>query len=554
MSFAVKLLTLTIAVVPLAAAPAAAQVAPATLRAELDALLAASYPQDGPGATMIVTKGGRTLYAGARGVADMDAGRALTPASVIRIGSITKQFTAAVILQLVGEGKLSLDDRLDKFYPGYPAPGGGATVRQLLNHTSGIQSYTGIPGWMVAANTGRAFTTDQLIAEFRDKPAEFQPGEKWNYNNSGYILLGGIIERVTGKPWYAAIETRIVRPLGLSSIRYGNPPAGPDWARPYTRGAGGVQPAQAIDMSVPQAAGGLVGTVGDVAKWAQALHHGKVVPPALYAQMIAPTKLNDGSTNPYGFGIANGKLRGLAELDHSGGIFGGSTDSLYIPSEDMFVAVFANTDAPQTRPGIVMRRAAAIALGKPFPVLTPQAVDAKSLEPLFGVYAAADGKAPERRLYADGGKLWLRRGDAGAQEVFAAGGGRFGFDNGSLTWFRVLPAAGGYAMELYANGEEPAERATRTGPVPPPAPAITLPAATAQAYVGTYALRIGPAKVALGAGGGLTLEMPGAPPLPMEATSATAFRIPAAALEATLDGKMLTVRSGGREVSGPRTR
>jgi len=186
---------------------------PAELKPRLDALLAASYPADGPGATMVVMRGGKILYSGARGLADVAAKKPLTPASVIRMGSLTKQFTAAIVLQLVNEQKLSLDDRLDKFLPGYPAPGGAATVRQLLNHTSGIQSYTSIPGWMVAANTGRAFTTEQLIAEFRDKPAEFQPGARWNYDNSGYVLLGAIIERVTGQPWYRVLEARITRPL-----------------------------------------------------------------------------------------------------------------------------------------------------------------------------------------------------------------------------------------------------------------------------------------------------------------------------------------------------
>ena len=97
---------------------------------------------------------------------------------MIRIGSITKQFTAAVILQLVEEGKLRLDDPLTKFFPGYPAPGGTATVRQLLNHTSGIQSYTGIPGWMVEANTGKPHTTAEMIATFRDMPTEFAPGAR----------------------------------------------------------------------------------------------------------------------------------------------------------------------------------------------------------------------------------------------------------------------------------------------------------------------------------------------------------------------------------------
>lgn len=528
-------------------APAPAP-APAALKAQLDALLAASYPADGPGATMIVTRGGQVVYAGARGLADVAARTPLTPASVIRIGSITKQFTAAVILQLVDEGKVSLDDPVTRFYPGYPAPGGTATVRQLLNHTSGIQSYTGIPGWMVPANTGRAFTTDQLIAEFRDKPAVSKPGERFAYNNSAYILLGGIIERVTGKSWHQAIVERIAQPLGLTTIRFGNPPAGPDWAKPYGRGG---TPAQAIDMSVPQAAGGLVGTVGDLASWARALHGGRVVKPALYAQMIAPTPMAVGE-NPYGFGLVNEQLRGVATIGHGGGIFGGATDSVYVPSQDMFIAVFSNTDAPQTQPGIVMRRATAIALGRPYPQLTRQSADPRTLEPWLGMYRIEREGAGERRFFARDGKLYIQRGDNPPSEVFYAGDGRFGLANGTLTWFRVVPAQGGFAMEMHQNGEDAVERAVRTGAVPVAA-VVTVPRATLQTYVGRYRLSVGEATIAFGASDTLTIQLAGQPALPLDPASATEFTVAAVGARVLLDGRTLTIRQGGGQVAGPRT-
>ena len=154
------------------------------------AVVLAAYPADGPGATAIVTRGGRTLWTGARGMANLERRAPLTPGSVTRLGSITKQFAAAALLLLVEEGRVSLGDPVTKFVPGYPAPGGTATVRQLLSHTSGIQSYTSIPGWMGEANTGKRHTTAELIEQFRDQPSPAQPGASYAYNNSGYVLVG----------------------------------------------------------------------------------------------------------------------------------------------------------------------------------------------------------------------------------------------------------------------------------------------------------------------------------------------------------------------------
>jgi CubicO group peptidase (beta-lactamase class C family) len=257
-----------VAFVATAAAGAGAGAAPpADLRAKADAIVAAAFPADGPGGAVIITRRGETIYRAGRGLADVETHRRLTPDSVFRLGSLTKQFTAAVVLQLVQEGRIALDDPLSRFFPDYPRPGAAATVRQLLNHTSGIQSYTGIPGWMTEENTSRPYSTAEMIALFRDRPSPTPPGQAWAYNNSGYVLLGAIIEKVTGKPWHQAVAERITGPLRLATIGYGVDREGrPAMARGYTRAEGQVRPAQRIHMSVPHAAGALVGTVGDLAR------------------------------------------------------------------------------------------------------------------------------------------------------------------------------------------------------------------------------------------------------------------------------------------------
>ena len=196
----------------LSAAPAAAL--PADFKAKADKMLADAYAANGPGAAVIVTENGKTVYVAGRGLADIERKVAITPATHFRLGSITKQFTAAAIMKLVEQGKVSLDDPLSKYLPDYPAASASATVRQLLNHSGGMMSYTNIPGWMVEAQTGRPYTTDQLIATFKDVAPPFKPGAKMDYNNSGYVLVGALIKAVTGNRWSDEVASRIARPLG----------------------------------------------------------------------------------------------------------------------------------------------------------------------------------------------------------------------------------------------------------------------------------------------------------------------------------------------------
>ncbi len=536
------------------AAPAGA--IPADFKAKADTLLREAYPATGPGAAVIVTDEGRIVYEAGQGLADIAAKRAVTPQTVFRIGSITKQFSAAIMLQLVAEGKVSLDDRLSKFLPDFPKPGADATITQLLNHTVGVQSYTNIPGWMVEKNTARAFTTDQMIAEFKDLPAPSRPGEKFAYNNSGYVLVGAVIEKVTGKPWHQAVKERIAGPLGLTTIRYGVFESEmPNMAAGYTDAEGKVAPAQKIHMSVPHAAGALIGSVEDLAKWNHALHHGKVVRPDLYAKMIAPTVMPDGSSEDYGFGIAPREVRSRKAVGHGGGIFGFSTDSIYLPKEDLFVAVFANSDSPATDPGMVMMKLAALAADDPFPTFDKVALDAEAVAPWVGLYKVKDA---ERRLFLREGKLYTQRTGGGELEAFAAGNGRYFYD-GSLTWFELKRDGGGTpVIAMYQQGAATPEMSVRSGPIPPEPKAAEVSRATLQSYVGTYTSAIGAFTVALPPEGPMTVQLAGQKPLAVQAVSPTEFRtvgVDARILFQGEDGKVigLVLKQGGREMPAKRT-
>ena len=539
----------------MASGAALAQPAPpeaADFKAEADAILNAAYPADGPGAAVIVTRGGDVLYAAGRGLADVEKRRPITPDTAFRLGSIVKQFTAAVILQLVAEGKMSLDDPISRFFPDWPQPGAKATVRQLLNHSSGIQDFSKIPGW-IAKNRLRPHSTADLVALARSLPAKSEPGQRWEYNNTGYIILGAIVEKVTGKAWHEALAERITAPLGLRSFAHVLPG---DATRPaalgYTEEDGRQQPVQLSHMSVAHAAGGLQGSVNDMARWANALHHGRVVTPALYREMIRPARLADGSTETYGFGLRLREIRGRPGLVHGGAGGGLDTDSAYIPSADLFVAVFANSDDAASDPALLTRRLAALALGQPIPTFTRAEVDMKTLEPLFGAYSSTSG--PPRRFFARDGKLYMGRGDL-ERRAFAAGEDRFFFGPDDLDWFRIARRAdGAHVMEMHGPELAAPVRAVRTGAVPPP---FTVASAVLRSYVGTYQTETLAMTVAMGEDGRLTMTPAGQRPMPIRPVSETEFRIDGTPMRVVFhpqNGKVdrLTIYRGARELKGTR--
>lgn len=527
---------------------------PEGFTAQADALLAQSYAADGPGASVVISEGGKIVYHGTRGLADVATKRPITPATVFRLGSITKQFSAAVVLQMAAEGKLGLSDPLSKYLPDYPNAG-AITVTHLLNHTVGIQPYTAIPGFMAEASTNRPYTTEQLVAVFKDKPAPSKPGQRFTYNNSGYILIGALIEKISGNSWSDEVNRRISRPLGLTTIRDGVEEANVTaMATGYTVGKDGAELAQKIHMSVPGAAGALIGNAQDLVKWGNALHHGKVVPAPYYGEMIAPTKAADGSAVPYGYGLFPGKLRGVDAVGHGGGIFGFSTDSLYVPSSDLFVVVLTNSDQPKADPGAVMRQLSAMAIGKPFKSFKTVAFDRAAVEPLLGVYKFKDA---ERTFAMADGKLTMQRTGSAPMEVYSEGANRFHYGERQLTWFEVRrDAAGKPVVAFHGDGDDDAAFGNWTGKVPVLVEA-SVPRDTLAAYAGSYTTPIGKAKVALSDAGKLTIQLAGQPALALRPTSPTEFMIDAANAKVrfvTADGKVSGFESeqGGQKLPGTR--
>ncbi|MDQ1920812.1 serine hydrolase [Massilia pseudoviolaceinigra] len=385
-----------------AARPASEQ----ALASSIDAVIAPYYKADAPGATVIVTQDGKTVLRKAYGMADVSKGKAMTPDTALRLGSITKQFTAVAILMLADEGKLALDDDITKFLPDYPTRGKRITIEHLLTHTSGIVSYTSKAGF--DSNATKDMSVSGMIDTFKNDALSFEPGTRWAYNNSGYFLLGAVIEKIVGQSYATFIAERIFTPLGMQHTAYeGHERTPGPRAVGHTKGWFGVTASKPLSMSQPYAAGALVSTVDDLARWDAAISEGKLLQPATWQKAHTSYALADGKPSNYGYGWQVGKLRGVPMVAHDGGINGFSTSALRLPQQKVYVAVLSNTDAPTVQPDMVASKAAAIAIGNPFPELKAVKIDNALLDAYAGTYRI-DATAT-RSFKRDGDKLVMQR-------------------------------------------------------------------------------------------------------------------------------------------------
>ena len=265
-----------------------------------------------------------------------------SPTTKFRLGSLTKQFTAACILLLEERGKLKVDDPVKKYMPDAPAAWDKVTIFNLLTHTSGIPSFTGFLDY--ASTEATATTPEKLVLRFRDKPLEFQPGEKMNYSNSGYVLLGYLIEKISGQTYSEFVQENIFKPLGMQDSGYdSNSAIIPHRASGYSPADKGLKNTGYIDMTIPFSAGGLYSTTEDLARWEQGLYGGKLLSAASLTKMTTPFK------NDYAFGLIIHKVDGHQVIEHGGGIEGFNTSLAYYPEDKLAVIVLGNVNgtAPQ---------------------------------------------------------------------------------------------------------------------------------------------------------------------------------------------------------------
>ncbi|HVR95712.1 MAG TPA: serine hydrolase domain-containing protein, partial [Thermoanaerobaculia bacterium] len=342
--------------------PAAAAVPPETVTG-IDKMLAASYPASEPGAAVLVVKDGDVLLRKGYGLANLELGVPVEPDMAFEIGSVTKQFTAAAILMLAERGQLRLDDDVTRHLPEFPTQGRKITIEHLLTHTSGIPSYTGLPEWQ--GQSRQEATVDQLIGFFRDKPLEFEPGTRWAYNNSAYVLLGAIVEKLSGKTYEQFVEEEIFKPLGMKDSRYGSKSeVVARRASGYEGETGAYRNASYLSMTQPYSAGALISTVDDLAAWDRALTGETLLKKASLERMFTPVSLASGLSTRYAYGWSVFDFEGRRVIEHGGDINGYASYLLRIPEERLVVVILSNNPEKRPRPDVLSMRIAARLLGK----------------------------------------------------------------------------------------------------------------------------------------------------------------------------------------------
>ena len=291
-----------------------------------------------PGAAIAVARNGKIIKAEGYGLASVEFNAPVTKETVFEIGSVTKQITGAAIMLLVEEGKVNLDEKIPVYLPGAPQTWSNVTVRHLLTHTSGIKSYTGIStGFELTKRLKR----DEFVIAIGAYPLDFEPGERYNYSNSGYNLLGFIIESATGKSYWDFVRTRIFVPLGMEKtdrdpqyiIR--SRATGYEWENNRLVG-------RDYDLTDVFSAGAIVSTVVDLAKWDAALRNESLLKKTSLEKMWTPFVLNNGKTYPYGFGFNTADFRGHRLISHGGQTAGFAANISRFVDDDLTVIVLTN--------------------------------------------------------------------------------------------------------------------------------------------------------------------------------------------------------------------
>jgi CubicO group peptidase (beta-lactamase class C family) len=360
------------------------------LAARVDALLAQWNTGETPGVAVLVVRDGQILLSKGYGLSNIEGKAPIRPDTVFDLASVSKQFTSMAILMLAERGKLSVDDPLSKFFPEFPAYAQKITVRHILNHTSGLPDYMEVlmtagkidKEWKPGGFEPTSADVIKVLAE--QKAPRFVPGEKFEYSNSGYVVLGQIATKVAGKPLPQFLKENVFEPLGMKSTLVADEtkPKIKNRATSYGLEAGKYVDADYTPLNLIYGDGNVNTTIEDMFKWDQALYTEKLIKTATLKQAFTSGKLNDGKETGYGFGWGIGKFNGMDVVAHSGGWAGFRTDIMRLPNERFTVVVLANW--AHFRPADISRKIARIYLADKLPL--PMQIDSAILQKYVGKY------------------------------------------------------------------------------------------------------------------------------------------------------------------------
>ena len=310
-------------------------------QSKIDAVVSSTYSSKEPGISVLVAKDRKAIYSKAFGKSNLELNTPLETNSVFQIGSITKQFTAISILMLEEQGKLSVEDKIGKYIPEYAEIGKDITIHHLLNHTSGIKNRTPVGDKGFISKTNMSPT--ELIAYFKDEPLEFKPGERFKYSNAGYILLGRIIEIVSGQPYSDFIEQNIFDKIGMKNSSCGDmKQVIPNLTKGYIIEQNDFVKSDYINLSLAYSAGAILSTTEDLLKWQNALLSNTLLKASSIKQAMTPTLLNSGKRVPYGYGFRFSKLGNSPVIAHTGSTKGFTSIALFLPKEKLYITALTN--------------------------------------------------------------------------------------------------------------------------------------------------------------------------------------------------------------------
>jgi len=413
----------------------------------IENLVQESYKPNEPGAAVIVAKDGEVIFRKGQGIANLELDVPIEPDMVFRLGSITKQFTAVAILMLAEQGKLHLEDSISQFLPNYPTHDYLITLKHLLTHTSGIKSYTSMPEWPPLWR--KDFNVQELIDFFKYQPMESAPGKRWAYNNSGYILLGAIIEKVSGQTYEQFIQQNIFEPLGMKQSYYDNPTRIiPRRVAGYDKSDEGFTNAAYLSMTQPYAAGALASTVDDLVLWDSALYTERLLKQETLKQAHISHQLTDGSSTAYGYGWEISEYAGHRLIEHGGGIHGFRTRAIRMPDDRVFVAVLSNNGG--TDPGFLAFKIATSVIGQPYNEPTPIELQPDVLTLYEGFY---EFNAPEKiHITCKNNQLFFQYGENPLVELVPLSPNEFFFKEMSLDRLRFLSDENEVVVALQIHG------------------------------------------------------------------------------------------------------
>jgi CubicO group peptidase (beta-lactamase class C family) len=416
---------------------------------KMDELVSAYSKQNRFNGTVLVARGGNVVFAKGYGFRNADQKIPNDTSTIFQIGSVTKQFTAAIIMQLQEENKLSVKDKLDKYFKGFPN-GNEITIEHLLTHTSGLHNYTSDSALM-SRDVSVPISESEMLDLFKKYEADFAPGTKWNYSNTAYSLLGYIIKKVEKKPYETVVRERIFRPLGMNStgfdfIHLSNAKK----ANGYFLLAGAtVQPAPVVDSTIAFSAGAIYTTVNDLLKWERAVSAKRLLKPESWNAVFTPVK------NKYGYGWVIDSLHGTRLTAHSGGIHGFASYLLRFPEQQLAIILMDNASSRDLSQ--IARSLAAIVMEKPYKV--PEAkktaqVSVDVMKQYVGEYELVPGFIITVRL--DGEQLKAQATGQSEFDLFA--------EKENVFFLKVVEAKVEFVkddkgivteMILYQNGQQP---------------------------------------------------------------------------------------------------